>query len=291
MFDDKQSCLDFLKGEEVWTFVRTQTTRNGTKTICRCNMIKTRGEQCAAGIYTIHDKSPTDKTYQLYRKNCDHTHGSSANKVMAMAENVKQLIRDYVDEGLTTVSILHRLRAKNDIRQPERNQVNNYVKTYRKQIFGDSKVYLEDMIEYCEKYKLKENQDIDEPFVLAYEHSPLEAECDQSSEIEFDREADLQKDSYGDEIGEENAQGPWIRFIITTKRLLINSAASDVICADSTHKIVIQRYPIMVISTTDNDTQQHFHLLGMLISKFERSDNFEFAFRSLKNGIENAAHR
>lgn len=141
------------------------------------------------------------------------------------------------------------------------------------------------MIEYCEKYKHKENQGIDEPFVLAYDHSPLTAENNPSVESDSD------EDESDEESDQQNApnprKGPWIRFLVTTQRLLTNSAVSNIICTDSTHKIVIQRYPIIVFGTTDLDANQHFHLLGVLISRFEQSDDFEFGFKALKNGIEN----
>lgn len=144
-------------------------------------MVKSRGKPCEASLYTMHDTTPTDHRYHLFRKDANHTHENATNKVTAIPDNVKELIKSYVDDGLTTVKIVHRLRLKTDIKQPDRGLVNNFIKTYKKTQFGDSKVYLEDMIEYCEMYKQSDDLHIDEAFILAYDHSPLTTESDTSA--------------------------------------------------------------------------------------------------------------
>lgn len=38
--------------------------------------------------------------------------------------------------------------------------------------------------------------------------------------------------------------------------------------------------------TTDNDSTQHSHLLGIAVSKFEKTADFEFGFKAIKDGIK-----
>lgn len=73
---------------------------------------------------------------------------------------------------------------------------------------------------------------------------------------------------------------------MTTKRLLTNSVHSKIIHADATYKIVIQRYPVLNFGTTDQDNVQHFHLMGMMLSKYERTADYAFAFKALRDGVK-----
>lgn len=78
----------------------------------------------------------------------------------------------------------------------------------------------------------------------------------------------------------------WIRFIVTTKRLLQNSANSKIIHADATQKLIVQRYPVLVFGTTDLDAVQHFHLVAIMVSKHERTDDFYFGFAVIRAGLQ-----
>lgn len=66
---------------------------------------------------------------------------------------------------------------------------------------SDSAISLTEMVAFCQ------------------EHSPLNPNEDGSDQIEFD----VDVDDDDNEDGVEQPEGPWIRLIMTTKRLLANS--------------------------------------------------------------------
>lgn len=88
----------------------------------------------------------------------------------------------------------------------------------------------------------------------------------------------------------DSAEQLWVRFMVTTKRLLQNAAKSQIIHADATYKMIVQKYPVLVFGTSDLDNEQHFHLYGIMVSKFERSDDFAFGFNAIKDGIQSVAN-
>lgn len=273
-FRNEKSCIDFINSENCWARKKQVPQTIGLKTLYRCNHCKLRGKVCSAEIYTISNSSPEDKTFKLYRKQAVHDHDESGNKVSVMSDEVKNSIRTYVSEGLTLKKILYRFRDKTDIVQPTKAQVESQIKRCRKELFGDSAISVTEMVKFCEEHSSVPD-DIDEAFILAYEHSPLN-----STDDEYSDESDDEETSVG-----QQRKGNWIRIIATTKRLLANSARSIILHADTTYKIVIQRYPILNFGTTDKDNTQHFHLMAMMISKYERTDDFAFAFKALKDGV------
>lgn len=151
----------------------------------------------------------------------------------------------------------------------------SYIKRCRKELFGDSAISLTDMVAFCKDHSHVPDN-LDTAFILAYEHSPLNEDEPDSDEDEC----------FDDDDDDEQAKGPWFRFIATTKRLLMNSAHSEIMHADATYKIVIQRYPILNFGTTDKDNVQHFHLMGMMLSQYERTADYEFAFKASRDGVK-----
>lgn len=55
--------------------------------------------------------------------------------------------------------------------------------------------------------------------------------------------------------------------------------------ADATYKMTIQNYPILVFGTTDQDSVHYFHLLGIMVSRYERAEDFEFGFKTIRDTI------
>lgn len=145
------------------------------------------------------------------------------------------------------------------------------------------------MIKFCEEHN-EIPEDPDTAFILAYDHSPIN-ETDEPTE-EMNAFDDAFDDVFDDEINEadeanlSNEVMPWIRFIATTKRFLLNSAKSKNICADSTKKLVVQKYPVLVFGATDFDSTQHFHLLAVMVSKYETAADFEFGFKAIRDGMQ-----
>lgn len=114
-FPDEKSCMDFIEAENCWARKQGVALTIGLKTLYRCHLCKLRGKACSAEIYTISNSAPGDTTYKFYRKNAQHDHEDSGNKVKVMDDAVKAMIKSYIIEGLTLKSILYRLREKKDI--------------------------------------------------------------------------------------------------------------------------------------------------------------------------------
>lgn len=269
-FENEEKCKDFIKKEERWTFVRKLAQNRGYKHIYRCMFCRAHGKPCSASIYVLSDSKPGDTTCKLYRKSLPHDHETSENRTKKVQDSVRQLITDLVEEGKTKKQICHILRRKQDIKQPQPQQVASIIKMHRKVIFGDSKITLEDIVEFCGSHSAIPD-DIDTAFVANFEVSaPEESDSESSDESE-------------DSSCPSKAK---FRFIITTKRLLLNSLKSNIIHADTTYKMTIQRYPILIVGTTDLDSSQHFHLLGLVVSKTQNAEDFAFSFRSINETIK-----
>lgn len=177
------------------------------------------------------------------------------------------MITKYLDNGKTLSKILNNFRKQTIITQPDKVQVQSFIKSYRKKRFGDGywlKVTVEQFLEFAEAH-YDVPDDVDEAFVLDFDHSSLDQVLSET------------------EDGETNI--PWIRLIISTKRLLLNSAESQIIHEDGTYKLNVQRYPILVFGTTDRDSTQHFHLMALMLCKTETKDDYAFGFKAIKNDI------
>lgn len=287
-FDSEKSCDDFIEGEKCWSGKQKVWLNSGLKTIYRCHHVKLRGDQCSAGIYTMSNTKPDDQTFKLYRKVAEHDHEDSDNKVTAMTDEVKALVKQYVQlEHLTLKPILYRLRdMKDKIVQPEDYQVKSYIKRVKKELYGEAVVSLQDMVEYC-KQNSQIPDDIDDAFVLDFEHSPLSS----NSEEETDQDDDDDDDDEEDENSNVVPKGNWIRYIVTTKRLLMNSAQSKIVHSDATYKVVVQRFPVLNFGTTDQGDKQHFHLMGMMVSKYERTADYAFGFKALRDGVKKVTEK
>lgn len=267
IFDDEDSCLQFIADKGCWSLKEEIHKNFGVKTVYRCNLVKYRGGYCQAAIYTMYNPATVDQSYRLFRRICEHTHVDATNKTNKISPDVKAIIVKYIDTGMTLTKILDQLRDTKDIKQPTIAQVQSVIKSHCMQKYGGARVTLDDMVEFYEANK-NISDDEDEPFVLAYEDSSM------------------QKD---DEAGSsENCE--WIRIFVTTKRLLKNSMHSKIVHADATYKITVEKFPVIVFGTTDQDTIQHFHLIGIVVSKFEKTADFEFGFNSIKKGIAEIAN-
>lgn len=178
---------------------------------------------------------------------------------------MKEILIKLLDDGKTLLKILDVIRQMDNIVQPRKNQVESFIKAYRKARFGAAKMTVQQFVDWAIAHS-DIPDDIDKAFVLAYEHSPL-------------------GDDIPDDV-DETTIVPWIRIIVSTKRLLANSSQSKIIHADGTYKLNIQKYPVLVFGTTDLDSTQHFHLLALMLCKTEATDDFEFGFKAIQNAME-----
>lgn len=77
------------------------------------------------------------------------------------------------------------------------------------------------------------------------------------------------------------------RFFVSTPRLLRLASNSNNIHADATHKVTLEKLPLLVIGTTD--AQRSFHMIGIAISSHETGAAFAMAFKAAKEGIKSFA--
>lgn len=274
VFENAQECDAFVADEKCWKKHDAINTTRGLKTVYRCTNVKRRGGVCLADIYTISDTFPGDPKFVLYRRQCDHTCATAPNKKKRMSEQLKTFIEKCIDRGMTPKVIMQQIRKDFPQEEVEKKQVDSFYKTHRTKLFGKAKTSIEDMIVFCDK-NLQVPDELDTAFVLDYDHSPI----DDIEPLNF--QADEEEDEHSE---------PWFRYIVTTKRFLMNAIKSNNLCADATKKIIIQKYPVLVFGTTDFDATQHFHLVAVMVSKYEREADFEFSFAALKNGVQRILH-
>lgn len=134
--------------ENVWSKLKDVDTKNGKKSVYRCNRAKRRGTQCSAGLYTLSNKQPNDVTISVYRKNLPHDHDDLENKTIdPVSDVVKRHIIDlYKRNRLPPKSILYDI--KNDENLPQNvsiTQVYNVIRIYKRKEFGDTGVTLNDL--------------------------------------------------------------------------------------------------------------------------------------------------
>lgn len=275
-FANYEECQHFIDSENCWKVHDRIITNNGVKTIHWCNLVKCRGGRCLAEIYTKHGQVPGDERYFLYRRNHDHTCATAVNKVIKLPDEIQKSIEKYIEMRMLPRTILIQLRTDFPNANFEKSQVYSYYKKHRKALFGKSNTSVEDMIKFCEENSGIPNEP-DKAFVLAYDHSPIDMEDETDDNIESMDDVD--------EIL------PWFRYIVSTKRLLENSSISKNICADSTKKIMLHKYQVLVFGTTDLDSTQRFHLMAVMVSKYEKSGDFEFGFKAIQNSVQNVVNR
>lgn len=76
-----------------------------------------------------------------------------------------------------------------------------------------------------------------------------------------------------------------MRFFLSTKHLLhLASQHCSLLQADATYKLVWLGFPVLIIGASDMN--KVFHPFGLTLSRDEKSEDFEFIFKSLIIGIE-----
>lgn len=303
-FNDSAACEEYIQRENCWKVHTTISQTDGVKTIYWCNRVKWRGQRCLAEIYTLSDRFPGDEAAVLYRRKQDHTCETAENRVIKLSDEIKAGIEKYVGMRLTPKPMIQQLRKELPNDPAEKKQILAYYKKYRKELYGKSNTSVEDMVDFC----LQNSDipdDIDKAFVLSYERSTLDdlneeiGDKVQSLEKAFETNeptvsgasavagtSAAARTSSVLETSEEQFDEPWIRYIVTTKRFLINSVTSKNICVDATKKIIVQRYPVLVFGTTDMDSTQRFHLIAAMVSKQERAADIEFGFKAIQMGMD-----
>lgn len=165
----------------------------------------------------------------------------------------KKKIAELYDNHQTPKGIHYIMIRNENYQELTMNHVNNTIAAHKKEKYGKMKITLNELMEFCRE-KSKIPNDFNEGFVLGYDCADVKT---------------------NEEI--------WFRFIVTTKQFLQTLMNAENIRADSTFKLVVGGYPLLVIGATD--MQRHFHPIALMLSTFEKTEDFKFLFESVKHNI------
>ncbi|RNA08081.1 hypothetical protein BpHYR1_026778 [Brachionus plicatilis] len=142
---------------------------------------------------------------------------------------------------------------KQKIECPSKKKLNNFLANYRRNEHGNKCITMNELVEYVTP-RSRIPEDLDQPFIAAYEYD--------ASSIEK----------------------RWFRLFITTKRLVKLVPKTKHVMADATYKLVYEGFPSLTIGTTDHN--KNFHHFGIAVTTNERTEDFEFLFKSIKKVVE-----
>lgn len=266
LFHNKAELDKFFKQEGCWSLRSSHGLAKGKKKKMRCNHIKRNAKrQCDRELYTIRcsdyesDGEELRKVeyYEVFCNNLAHNHDRLADKSVRVAEYVKAKIIEAVENGKTPKQIAVKLRADGSIKrkdQPTMRQIRNVVQNYSAQQTGKEKITMKQLQDLVQaKMNIPENDD--EAFVLGFERSPP-----------------------------SQKNNRFFRLFISTKTLLRNAANATTLNADGTHKITIEKLPLIVIGCTD--VKGKFHLIGVGITNKETTDSYAMCFNAICSGVQ-----
>lgn len=81
-----------------------------------------------------------------------------------------------------------------------------------------------------------------------------------------------------------------VRVCMTTENLLLNayrqaqSGMQGLLCADTTHRLTTEGYPVFPIGTVD--LGQHFHIIAYMVASNERSVDYTYCIQETKKELE-----
>lgn len=212
----------------------------------RCKHAKRRGPQCAAKQRIFFPDNSLDVI--LYQNEENHTHAGMCQDKIGIRPEIKSEIVSLAEKGLQTFQIWRQVKGEISNRQ----QLYNFLAHNKK-----NKVKRCDTLGGLEKWCLDNSQptsDENEPFVVNYQ-------CGYP--------------------GEDNCEVAFFRAFISTPKLLLNATRSNHLAADATHKLVLEKFPALVLGTTD--ANRAFQLIGLAICPGETQQDFEFLFGSVAN--------
>lgn len=126
---------------------------------------------------------------------------------------------------------------------------------------GPPKITVEDFIRFFEQHHAVPDHE-DQPFFLNYETKEEEGASD---------------------FKKYNEDRFSFCCILTTKRLLRHAIDGQVIHVDTTHKMNWEGFPVHLFGISDRCRK--FHLIAIGFSSQETSEQFEFCFRTIKDGV------
>lgn len=243
-FECKQDSEEFLSNERCWGTKKHVSTEEGRKKILRCNLVKSRGQQCDARAYLLYES--TSFRVLFFRSKTDHnceTLPLSSQTGQKMTDEVKKVIEDLYDQKKKPLAIADYLKV-NKLPEPKIYQISNHIATYKKLKYGPSPLKLSELRALLEKYKDVPDS-MDSPIALH-------------------------------DISSDNQT---FRFFFTSKALLQSARGVISWSIDATAKMLWQGFPVLLVGTTDMDRK--FHIIGVAVCSNENQADFAFLFQSV----------
>ena len=260
--------------QAVWSQAKaSRLTAAGERVDYRCNRVKKRGPQCDAAVYLLYHS--TDTAVSLYRADFEHNHdqinqGASKQGIVPETKKIIDDLLNIVNSKWTPGTLLNNLiklkRTDDKIVVPEKQQIVNYLARKRAKLGGTSITFAQ-LSTWLEEHKdLPESED--EVFAVSYQ-------------INIDNEDII---NYPDTTSDIPLNRETFRLFLSTKRLISMSTGTTVLQADSTYKLIWQRFPVQVVGTSDaNNT---FHPFGLAVCSTEREHDYQFIFNSVLIGLD-----
>lgn len=240
--------MEVIKSENCWSKVTTNKTYEGDSVIFRCNKVKATTQQCSSGIYLFYHADSTNVS--LFRSQNEHDCDELVPRgKTSMTELQKNYIVKCLKEKQKRKEIMNSMYLEG-IPVPTKNQLNNFIVAWNKENNGPPVISVSELLALLKERVAVPDDSDDKAFVVA--HRILD------DEISFD-------------------------FLVSSKKLLRNAIGKRIFACDATNKIMWQGFPVIPIGTMDMD--RHFHLIGVGATTNERTDNFEYFFKSLKTRI------
>ena len=172
---------------------------------------------------------------------------------------MKVVIKEFYELKLKPGAIIEAL-YDHGIVAPSISQWNSYLRTLKTRGFSATGIKLGEVEPWCMELSSSIPASDDVGFVVSY--------------------GIIDDGDYDDNDNDGNK----FRFFVSTKRLLRIASTSKRIYANTTYKLMWQRFPVLITGTTDSDRQ--FHSSGIAICSGEKSKDFTFVFRILQDGVK-----
>lgn len=254
-FKNVDEARSAIQSEKCWSYHYLNNSSAGVRINYRCNLMKFRGTQCAAGVYLLFDSSDASIVH-LYRADAEHTHAdenNNENAVQRISGEMETEIRSLFANKIKPKSILYQLVEKG-FNPPTKSKLTNFLTKLRKEKFGSERLHFGTLKKWL----------IDSSAVPTDEHEPFIV-------------------AHTVHVDEEDTENCTFKFFVSTQLLLKHAVGVVTIHTDATYKLVWQGFPILLVGTTDSDRK--FHPFGICVCTNEQSNDFEFMFQSLKAAV------
>ena len=194
---------------------------------------------CSAAVKIVRDKRSLEVS--VFDEG-DHDHcrkdkqGETDNSYTRITEEQRAVILDCEHRGITKPKAINWQLRDRELPEIKTGTLSAFLKRKREKDNPVLKTYYE-LEDWCKKnFRFSPaiflNFPLDEPFVAAYEVN-------------------------------EHTKPLVARVVITTRRLIQLGDGAEHICADATHNLNWNKFPTLLMGTTDRDRK--FHLLGLVI--------------------------